>query len=155
VQQDVQEMDAREAVSRGAANSVRWEAARCGPREREELRRRMIMIWMVSRARRNLVRAALDCWEAMVKNVGEKMGRDGRERFGAAALRFGADANLARPVARRVSLAMQEKVVKDPWGSARQVDALLLPLLQNFPVFGGGNGGLLLRGFRERNSFRR
>ena len=102
---------------------------------------------MVSGARTNLAREARDCWEEMVKNVGERMGRGGRERLGAAALGFGADANLAQPVVRRVSRAMQKKVAKDPLGSARPVGALLLQRLRNFLLFDGGNGGRLLPGF--------
>jgi len=146
-------MDAREAVSTGAANQERRTAALSGPQEREAPRRRERR--MASGERTNLAREARDCWEAPAKNVGEKMGRGGKKRFEAADLQFDADANLARRVVRWVSRAPRTKVAKDPWGSVTAADASRRRRLQNLPIFGGGTGERLLPGFPRRNSFRR
>jgi len=127
-------------------------AAWCGLWEREALRRKARV--QVSRARTSLVREVCARWGALAKNVGEKMGRGGRERFAAVVSHFAVDPNLARPVARRGARARHRRVARDPWGSGKLAGLWRrLRLPENFRVFGGDSGGLLLPNFPARNFF--
>ena len=100
-----------------------------------------------------MAREARVRWGAPAKIFGEKTGRGGMGQCGEAASRFGADGNLARCAVRQVARERRTKVARDPWGSGMAADASRLRRLENFRVFGGGNGGLLLPDFRVRNSF--
>src|ERR1700756_1682299 len=98
---------------------------------------------MALEARTNLEREGRVRRVAPAGNFGEKMGGGESGRFGGAASRFGAGANLGGSVGRWVAVARRKKVAKGPWGSARAADAWQLRRLENFRASGDGSGGRL------------